>query len=144
MTQALIFTLGEEVYGLEIDAIQEIVEDPTLHYVPRAGGVLTGAVNFHGQILAVIDLPTLLGFTGEERDHRRIVLTPEFRSLVLTVSCIQKIAKLDLMTLQPPPDGCEDNAIRGVADLDERMVNLLDSDAVIKQLSNQSTRVYDS
>ena len=144
MALTLIFTLEKEVYGLEIDAIQEIIEDPSLHYVPRAGGVLSGAINFHGQILAVIDLPTLLGFKGEERDRRRVVLTPDCQSLVLTVSSIQKIARLDLTTLQPPPESSENSAIRGVADLDEIMVNLLDTSAVINQLSHQSTRVYGS
>lgn len=139
MVLTLIFTLGEEVYGLEIDAIQEIVENPSLHYVPRAEGVLTGAINFHGQVLAVIDLPALLGFPGEERDHRWVVLTPQFKSLVLTVSTIIKIAKLDLAALQPPATNNKSSAIRGVASLDEMMVNLLDTNEVIQQLKNQST-----
>jgi purine-binding chemotaxis protein CheW len=136
MSLTLIFTLGEELYGLEIDAIQEVIEDPPLHYVPRAEGVLTGAINFHGQILAVIDLPSLLGFPGEERDHRQVVLTPEFKSLVLTVSTIQRIVKLNLSALQPPPESSGNSAIRGVADLDETLVNLLDVDEVINQLEN--------
>ena len=103
MALTLIFTLGTETYGLEIDAIQEIIDDPSLHYVPRAEGVLAGAINFHGQVLAVIDLPNLLGFSEEDRDHRQVVLTPEFKSLVLTVNSIQRIVKLDLTALQPPP-----------------------------------------
>ena len=139
MALTLIFKLGEEVYGLEINAIQEIIEDPSQYYVPRAEGVLKGAINFHGQILAEIDLPTLLGLAGEERDHRRVVLTPEFRSLVLTVSDIQKIVKLDLSALQPPPENTRQSAIRGVADLDGRMVNLLDTSEVINQLNKLST-----
>lgn len=142
MALTLIFTLGEELYGLEINAIQEIIEDPSLYYVPRATGVLTGAVNFHGQILAVVDLPALLGFTDTRRDHRRVVLTPEFQSLVLTVSSVQRIVKLDLATLHPPPESSGHSAIRGVADLDEVMVNLLDTDAVINQLSNQTTKEH--
>jgi chemotaxis signal transduction protein len=136
MALTLIFSLGEEVYGLEIDAIQEIVEDPPQHYAPRARGVLTGAINFHGQILAVIDLPVLLGFSEEKRDHRQVVLTPEFKSLVLMVSAIQGIVKLDLSTLQPPPENTGDSAIRGVANLDEIIVNMLDINEVINQLEN--------
>jgi len=136
MALTLIFTLGAETYGLEIDAIQEIIEDPSLHYVPRAEGVLTGAINFHGQVLAVIDLPKLLGFSEEDRDHRQVVLTPEFKSLVLTVNSIQKIVKLDLTALQPPPEDTKVSAIRGVADLDETMINLLDTEEVINKLEN--------
>jgi chemotaxis signal transduction protein len=137
MALTLIFTLGDEVYGLEIDAIHEVVENPSLHYVPHAEGVLTGAINFHGRILAVIDLPTLLGFSGERRDHRQVVLTPEFKSLVLTVSGIQRIVKLDLTALQPPPKNTGNCAVRGVADLDEIVVNLLDTEEVINQLEHR-------
>ena len=136
MTLTLIFTLAEEVYGLEIDAIQELVEDPSLHYVPRAKGVLTGAINFHGQVLAVIDLPALLDFAGEGRDHRHVVLTPEFKSLALIVSGIEKIVELDLSVLQQPPGNIENKAIRGVVELDETMVNLLDTDEVFNRLEN--------
>jgi purine-binding chemotaxis protein CheW len=139
MTLTLIFTLGEEVYGLEIDAVQEIVEGPRLHYVPRAGGVLAGAINFHGQVLAVIDLPALLGFPGEKRDQKQVVLTPEFKSLVLTVSSLRNIVELDLSELQPTPKKDEPSAVRAIANLDEMMVNLLDTNEVIKLLSKHST-----
>lgn len=134
MVLTLIFTLGEEIYGLEISAVQEILEDPPLHYVPRATGALGGAVNFHGQILAVIDLPALLGLAGTRRDPRRVVLTGECKSLVLTVSSLLRIVSLDLSTLQPPPAQSACKAVRGVATLEEQPVNLLDTDAIIKQL----------
>lgn len=134
MVLTLIFNLGEDVYGLEIDAIQEIIEDPPLHYVPRATGVLSGALNFHGRILAVIDLPALLDFAEAQRDHRRVVLTNQFNSLVLTVSGIQRIASLDLSTLQPPPPQPGQRAIRGVAAMDETLVNMLDIEEIINRL----------
>lgn len=136
MALTLIFRLAEEVYGLEIDAIQEIIEDPSLHYVPRAEGVLTGAINFHGQVLAVIDLPALLGFVGEGLDHRHVVLTPEFKSLALTVSGIERIVELDLSALQPTSENTESKAIRGVVELGDMMVNLLDTDEVFNRLEN--------
>jgi len=137
MQLTLIFTLGDEVYGLEIDAIQEIIENPVLHHVPLAEGVLNGSINFHGQILAVIDLPGLLGFTTEEHDHRYVVLTPELKSMVLSVSSVVRIARLDLSSLQPAPAEAGESAIRGVAYLEDKMVNLLDTAKVINQLENK-------
>jgi purine-binding chemotaxis protein CheW len=139
MTLTLLFTLGEEIYGLEISAIQEIVEDPPLYYVPRAEGALVGAINFHSQVLAVIDLSALLGLPGEKRDHRRVVLTPQFKSLVLTVGSIHRIVNLDLSELQPTPSSTGGKAVRGVANQDETPINLLDTNEVIDLLSNQST-----
>jgi chemotaxis signal transduction protein len=134
MELTLLFKLGAETYGLEIDSIQEIVEDPDQHFVPRAKGVLSGAINFHGQIFAVINLPALLGFEDEYLDHRCVVLTPEYRSLALQISDIERIVKLDLSNLQPPPTETDSCAIRGVADFEGAMVNMLDTEDVLKQL----------
>ena len=134
MALVLIYKLGENLYGLEIEAIQEIIEDPVLHYVPRAEGVLTGSINFHGQILAVIDLPALLGFAEGQHDYRHLVLTPEHRSLVLTISGVERIVNLEMELLLPPPEDNDRPAVRGVIDLDEMTINLLDTDQVIKQL----------
>ena len=134
MALILTYNLGDDLYGLEIDAIQEITENSVLHYVPRAKGVLTGSINFHGQILAVIDLPTLLGFAGNQRDHRHLVLTSEHRSLVFTTSGVERIVNLEMELLQPPPEGHDRPAVRGVIDFDETTINLLDTDEVIKQL----------
>lgn len=136
MALILTYSLGNDLYGLEIDAIQEIIENPVLHYVPRAEGVLTGSINFHGQILAVIDLPTLLGFAGNQRDHRHLVLTSEHRSLVLTNCGVERIVNLEMELLQPPPEGHDRPAVRGVIDFDETIINLLDTDEVTKQLED--------
>jgi chemotaxis signal transduction protein len=136
MALILTYKLGNDLYGLEIDAVQEIIEHPELHYVPRAEGVLTGSINFHGQILAVIDLPALLGFAMKERDYRHLVLTPEHRSLVLAINNVERIVNLEMEHLQPPPDGHDRPAVRGVIDLDKSIINLLDTDEVIKQLED--------
>jgi chemotaxis signal transduction protein len=65
-----------------------------------------------------------------------VVLTPKYKSLVLTVSSIQRIVPLDLSTAQAPPENSEKDAIRSVANLGETSINLLDTDKVIKQLES--------
>lgn len=135
-TLTLIFTLGDELYGLEIDAVQEIVENPALHCAPGAEGVIRGAINFHGQILAAIDLPALLGYPGLERDRRQVVLTGAYKSLALSVSAIQHIADLDLSALKTPPESGRERAIRAMAALDQTTINLLDTDEIFKRLEN--------
>lgn len=134
MALTLLFTLGDETYGLEIDAIQEIVEDQVLHYVPRARGVLTGAVNFHGRILPVIDLPLLLGFADRQRSSRRLVLSTAHHALVLTVNGVERIVELDIPSLQPPSAAAEGRAVRGLVEYDGQTVKLLDTVAICAQL----------
>jgi purine-binding chemotaxis protein CheW len=136
MTLILTYRLGNDLYGLEIDAIQEIIEDVKLHHVPRATGVICGAINFHGQILAVIDLPTLLDFAVDTHDHRHLVLTSEHRSLVLKTSRVERIVNLEMESLESPPADHDRPAVRGIIEFDESIINLLDTDEVIKQLED--------
>ena len=136
MALILTYRLGNDLYGLEIDAVQEIIEDAELHFVPRAKGVLCGSINFHGQILAVIDLPNLLGFAVDKHDHRHLVLTPKHRSLVLKTSRVERIVNLDIESIEPPPASYDRPAVRGLIELDESPINLLDTDEVAKQLED--------
>ena len=133
-TLTLIFTLGDASYGIEIDAVQEIIENPVLHYVPRAKGVILGAVNFHGQILAAIDLPALLGLPGKKRDPRQVVLTGEYKSVALAVTAIERIAELDLSNMQPPPSSPRQEGVRGLAAFEQTAINMLDTDQVFRHL----------
>lgn len=139
MALTLLFSLAEVSYGLEIDAIQEIVEDQVLHYVPGACGVLTGAINFHGRVLPVIDLPALLGFPGSKRSGRRLVLSPAQNSLVLTVSEVKRIVDLDLSMLARPHASAAGKAVRGVVVHDGQQIRLLDTVSVCAQLEHLQT-----
>ena len=57
MEQLLTFSVQDERYGIDIKDVQEIIESPQLHYVPRAPDVCLGVINFHGNIVSVVDLP---------------------------------------------------------------------------------------
>jgi purine-binding chemotaxis protein CheW len=140
MTLVLLFNLAGEVYGLGVASIQEIVENPVCHYVPRATGALRSAINFHGQILPVIDLPQLLGIDGTERDHRFVVLTPACHSLALVVSRIGRIVVLDLERSLPPSVDVRLPAVRGVVSHEETPINLLDTDELIHQIKQIITK----
>jgi purine-binding chemotaxis protein CheW len=134
MTLVLLFNLAGEVYGLGVASIQEIVENPVCHYVPRATGALRSAINFHGQVLPVIDLPRLLGIDGTERDNRLVVLAPTCHSLALVVSKVGRIVALDLALTQLPSVDVRSPAVRGVVTHEETTINLLDTDELIYQL----------
>jgi purine-binding chemotaxis protein CheW len=134
MALTLTFRLDNELYGLEIDTIQEIIEDPLHYYVPLAQGVLKGAINFHGQILAVIDLPELLGIRHKQRDHRQLVLTPDCKSMVLLVSCIERIVNIDLSFLDPPEKEGQNKAVRGTTEFEDKTVKMLDTNQIIDRL----------
>jgi purine-binding chemotaxis protein CheW len=127
MEQVLAFRLGEELYGLEVENIQEIVESPTFHYIPRAPACFLGAINFHGCILPVLDLPAYLGIAGEKRDPRIIVLPSCLCPLALAVTLIRRIVPLDAETFLPfQEEQPMDMYVRATFRGEEEVINLFD------------------
>lgn len=135
MEQVLVFQLGEETFGLEVALIQEVVESPLLHYIPRAPNHVLGAINFHGNILPVLDLASYQGFFSGTRDHRVIVLPAEVCSVALAVASIRRIIPLDAEALLPfPREQQEQLYIRAVLNYQGTMINLLDTTRLLASL----------
>ncbi len=91
----LIFEVGGERFGLTVKHVQEILESPELHFIPRAPGIFPGAVNFHGHILPVVDLAAFLGYTPKTELVRVVVLSLELGALALGVDAAGRIIRLE-------------------------------------------------
>ncbi len=135
MDQVLVFRLGEESYALEVEHIQEVIEPSPMHYIPLAPAAFSGAINFHGSILPVLDLGASFGLPVAQRSGRYIVLAASFCSLALAVPAVQRIVWLDPGSLLPPEeDGRQAVFSRGVFDLDGDRVYLLDVAGLLASL----------
>ena len=127
MELVLIFHLADEWFGLEVDDIQEIVESPELNFVPRAPDSTIGAINFHGNIVPVLDLGKYLGLADTTYGDRAVVLPIGQRALALGVSAIHRIVPLDPELMLP----CQQEEqkklhIRMLYNYDGKMINMLD------------------
>jgi chemotaxis signal transduction protein len=134
MPLLLLIQVGCAQYGVELDEVQEVADAPTLYAVPSSHGPLLGAINAHGRVLAVIDLPRLLGVAAAPLDHRLVVLDAARHELALAVSAVGRIVPFTSDSLLPSPEHDATAAVAGVVEIEELSVNLLDVDAVIERL----------
>lgn len=137
MALMLVFTLADELCGLEVAHLQEIVERPALHFVPKAPTTLLGAINFHGNIVPVVDLAELLGFPWRETSPRLLVLTPQWHSIGLAVHTLRGIVPFAPEQLLPLPAEQQGNFIRAVHPWSGGMVNLLDTPKIVTLLQTK-------
>ena len=133
MSQLLVFYLGEERYGLEVDKIQEVVEADELFYVPRAPDKILGALNFHSQVVPVFDLSAFLGLsTNGKRDHRVLVLARYNLKLALAVTQVVGFRPILEDALLPESDERRASTfIRAVQNEEHEMINLLDLERLL-------------
>ena len=135
MSQLLVFFLGDERYGLEVDKIQEVVEADELFYVPRAPEDILGAINFHSQVVPVFDLGSFLKLGSETRDHRVVVLAGNEYNLALAVSQVVGFRPLSEEALLPESEERRSATfIRAVQNEKDAMINLLDLERLISAI----------
>lgn len=137
MTQLLPFMLGDERYGLGLTDIQEVIEGAERHFLPAAPAVIIAAVNVHGRILPVLDLPLFLGFPPAHGCDRMIVLAQRDFPVVLAVDHLEPLLSADLEQLSLTQSDVPNDCIRGVLNLDGQMISLLDLEQLQKSLEKQ-------
>jgi chemotaxis signal transduction protein len=137
MTLTLVFQIDGRDYGLEIDAVQEIIEDPKVCPLPGKGAFLKGVINVQGEVLPVVDLPALMESNEMGRDPRLIVLTPAFRSLALAVNRVGHIQRLNLDSFAESSETEADRFCRGVIERQmELPLRLFEMSAVFETLEH--------
>lgn len=134
MALALSFHVGDDLYGLEIDFIQEVIESPVLFRIPGAREFLEGAINYRGNILSAINLPMLLGKNNVTPDSRRIILTPEISSLALSVTRLEKIISLEQFETVSDNIERQSLAIRATLQNQGCSLRMLDLDKVLQEI----------
>ena len=76
----LVFTLGRENFGVDVNIVNEIVRVPSfITRVPNAPAYIRGVINLRGTIVPVFDMQMKIGMVNSP-------LTDEARIIVLAVS----------------------------------------------------------
>jgi purine-binding chemotaxis protein CheW len=100
----LIFSLQGSDYALDLAQVAE-VEDPSLMWpIPLAPECYCGALNFHGDIVAVMDLPFFLGLGKCSQPGKIVVLHHEVASLAFLVDAVVRIVSVGELSICTAPD----------------------------------------
>jgi purine-binding chemotaxis protein CheW len=99
------FQLGQEIYGLELQEVREIIMVGMITPVPRAPSFIQGVLNLRGEIIPVIDLRLRFGLEHQDpTELSRIIVTPigdVFTGLI--VDAVTEVKNIDKKLLGPPP-----------------------------------------
>lgn len=71
--EAMMFDLGDETYGINIENVEEVVNVQVLTEVPRAPSGILGIITLRGSVIPIIDVKAKLNL-GSSSDGERIVI----------------------------------------------------------------------
>lgn len=140
LAQYLTFWLGEDIFGMDIRSVREIIQCRPMTALPLMPDFVRGVINLRGAVVPVVDLHARFGrpaaALGKKscivifdalRDHERV-------ELGLLVDAVSEVIKIAAHDIEPPPDfGCavRRDFIHGIAKVKARFVILLEPDRAL-------------
>lgn len=101
----LTFTLGAEVYGIEIKYVTEIIGMQPIIEVPDLPGFVKGIINLRGKIIPVIDMRLRFKKAAKEYNDRTCIIVVDVRDLAvgLIVDAVAEVLTIPEQDIVPPP-----------------------------------------
>ena len=102
----LIFSMGDELYGMEIRYITEIIGIQPITEIPEMPEYVKGITNLRGMIIPVMDARLRFKKEVREYDDRTciIVIDTDDTSIGLIVDSVSEVIAMGEEDIAPPPD----------------------------------------
>ncbi|MDH4200800.1 MAG: chemotaxis protein CheW [Spirochaetia bacterium] len=137
--QIIVFRVGNEDYGLEIEKVQEIIRMKTIKKLPRSPHFILGVMNLRGNIIPIIGLRQKFGLPDLAYDEftRIVVVTHDNKLVGMVVDDVSRVINVPEDSIEGNPDMLRDNTkalVRGVAKLEDQVIILVELDYLIYSL----------
>ncbi|MBF0311403.1 MAG: chemotaxis protein CheW [Magnetococcales bacterium] len=142
-TQFLTFTLAEEVFGVDIARVREVLEFTAITKMPHAPMEMIGVINLRGHVVPVMDLRLKFGMPEGERTVNTCIIILEVTAGDGSTTVIGALADSvkEVLELQPdqvaqPPKiglSVRTDFIMGMGKQADHFTILLDTDKVFSQ-----------
>lgn len=139
--QYLTFMLAGEEYGVDILRVQEIKgwEKPTA--IPNTPDYLEGVINLRGAVVPIMDLRARLRLERASYDKTTVVIVLKVigereRTVGFVVDAVSDVYNIPADSMRPTPEfgqGVATDYVKGIAMVNERMLILLDIEALMSE-----------
>jgi purine-binding chemotaxis protein CheW len=137
--QYLTFTLGEEVFALDITKVREVLDFTTVTRVPRTPDFMRGVINLRGSVVPVVDLRCKFNMAPSENTRNTCIIISEVTVdgdttvLGALADSVQEVIDLGPEHIAPAPrigTKLRTEFIKGMGKQNDRFVIILDIDKV--------------
>jgi purine-binding chemotaxis protein CheW len=130
------FEVDDQLFGVEVAAVQEVLSFSEYTAVPLAPPAVGGLFNLRGQVIAAVDLRVQLGLARQalEGPVMNVILRGDDEPVSLLVDRIGEVVDLDEAAFEPPPDTLTGQArklVVGTFKLDDRLMLALDVNSAV-------------
>ena len=130
-SQLATFWLDGDLFGVEVEHVQEVLRSQSITRVPLAPPAVAGLINLRGQVVTAIELRERLGRPARPAGEEPVVIVVRLHgeAVSLLVDSIADVVDVDLRDFEAPPDTMDGTArelIRGAYKLSGQLLLALD------------------
>jgi len=134
--QLIVFSVGREEYGLEIERVQEVIRMKAIKKLPRAPKFILGVMNLRGNIIPVVGLREKFNLDPlNYNDTTRVIVVNHRDKLVgMVVDEVTRVVNVPASSIEGNPDMVSDKTralVRGVAKLEDQVIILVELDYLL-------------
>jgi purine-binding chemotaxis protein CheW len=136
MSKYLTFNLGDEVYGLEILRVREIIGLMDITKVPRMPNFVRGVINLRGKVIPVVDLRLKFGMDAAEDTKETCIIVVDLDDMLMgiTVDCVSEVLDIHEQDIDEAPEfgvSVSTDFILGMGKARDKVIILLDISKVL-------------
>lgn len=129
--QLTTFRVDGHLFGIPVEAVQEVIRHQETTWVPLAPAVVGGLINLRGQVVTAVDLRRQLGLAPRPGDSRpmNVVVRTEDGAVSLLVDSIGDVIDTTPDQFEAPPEtlsGLARGLVLGAYKLDGDLLLFLD------------------
>ncbi|WP_421855161.1 chemotaxis protein CheW [Marinomonas sp.] len=138
MLQWVTFRLENEIYGVNVMQVKEVLRYTEVASVPGAPSFVLGIIHLRGTVVTVIDTCQRFGLpSGEITDATRImILEVEGHVIGILVDAVSEVVYLRQSEIEPSPSVGNDESskfIQGVCHKNDILLILVDLDKLLSE-----------
>ena len=144
--QWVTYQLEDEVYGINVMQVQEVLRITEIAPVPGAPSYVLGIINLRGSVVTVIDTRSRFGLMPKETDDLSRIIIVEVNGNVIgmLVDSVAEVVYLHQSEIDTAPNVSNDDSsrfIQGVCSREDYLLIIVDVD---KFLSEEETADFAS
>jgi purine-binding chemotaxis protein CheW len=137
--QYLTFKLGDEVFGIEVSKVREVLDFAAITRIPRTPDFMSGVINLRGNVVPVVDLRLCFEMSKTSKTVNTCIVVVEMwiegESTVIgaLADSVEEVIDLEPEQIQPAPrmgTQIRTEFIKGMGKHDAEFIMILDIDRV--------------
>jgi two-component system chemotaxis response regulator CheV len=145
--ELLMFRLnGMQLFAINVFKVQEVVQLPKLNLMPQRHPSVGGVTHFRGKTIPVIDLSQAIGLRPLSDEQTCNLIVSEYNNSIqgFMVGEVDRIINMNWNEILPPPDGVgRQNYLTAITKVNERIVEIIDVEKVLAEISPYDSRISD-